>query len=129
MSRHLVQHLARTFVLTKSGKSQYKNLTLISFQSIPSQGKPLVEYVDGKSSSPSIMESIVHQPPKELQKKSLEVDVARAPLLQIQLLSNDNNISKKSDNDVIKYEDGNPEIMEKKITLHKIPLLPMIGPC
>jgi len=86
---------------------------LKSFQSIPSQGKPLGEHADGKSSTPLFMDSIVHQPPNELQKKSLEVDVARAPLPQIQLLPNDNNISKKSDNDVVKSDDGNPEILEK----------------
>ncbi|XP_039684728.1 uncharacterized protein [Medicago truncatula] len=88
---------------------------LKSFQSIPSQGKPLGEYADGKSSTPLFMDSIVHQPPNELQKKSLELDVACAPLPQIQLLPNDNNISKKSDNDVVKSDDGNPEILEKII--------------
>jgi len=50
---------------------------LKSFQSIASQGKPIGEYVDGKSSFPSFMESNVHQIPY------------------------DYNISKKSDNDTV----------------------------
>ncbi|RHN46950.1 putative meiosis arrest female protein [Medicago truncatula] len=85
---------------------------LKSFQFLPSQGNPLGEYADGKPSFPSL-ESNVHRPPDELQKKSLEVDVTHAPLLQIQLPPNDSNISKKSDNDIVKSDDVNPEIMEK----------------
>ncbi|RDX88222.1 hypothetical protein CR513_30214, partial [Mucuna pruriens] len=100
---------------------------LKSFQPGPSQGRPVGKYVDGKSSSPVLVERHVCQPPNELRKSSVAcnkvVDVADAQKSETQLLPKDNKDSKakmdslkmtsqkSSDNDTVRSEDGNGHTM------------------
>ncbi|KAK7330596.1 hypothetical protein VNO77_24792 [Canavalia gladiata] len=104
---------------------------LKSFQPVPSQGKPIEEYVDGKS---SFVERHVH-PPNELQKSSAAsdsvVDVANAQQSEFQLPPKDNKVSKAkmgslkmtsqkpSDSDIVRSDskDASHKILEKHTTL------------
>ncbi|RDX69329.1 hypothetical protein CR513_51571, partial [Mucuna pruriens] len=87
-----------------------------SFQPVTSQVKPVVEYVDAKSSL-SLVERRVPQPPNELQKSSLcsvkVVDMSTAQLSKIQppLKS-----KSSSDDDIFESEDASHKIQEKYTT-------------
>ncbi|XP_020210769.1 uncharacterized protein LOC109795685 [Cajanus cajan] len=103
-----------------------------SFQPVPSQGKTIGEYVDGKSSFPSSVERHEFQPQNELQKYSLAsekvADVADAQIPKIQPPSMENKFSKtkigslktrskkSSGNDNFKSEDASHKIVEKHTT-------------
>ncbi|KAH1112537.1 hypothetical protein AAZX31_04G197400 [Glycine max] len=103
-----------------------------SFQPVPPQVKTIGEYVNSKSSFPSLVERHEFQPQNELQKSSLAsekiVDVANAQLPEIQQPSKEIKFSKtktssfksrskkSSDNDNVKFEDASHTIVEKHTT-------------
>lgn len=100
-----------------------------SFQQVPSLGKPIKEYVDGKSSYPPLVERHASQPLNELQNSSLGsekvVGVADAQLSEIKLPPKDNEhpktkacsskirLKQSPDNDIVRPEDVSHKISEK----------------
>ncbi|KAL2339413.1 hypothetical protein Fmac_007353 [Flemingia macrophylla] len=104
-----------------------------SFEPVPSQGKTSGEYVDGKSSFPSVIESHEFVPQNKLQKYSLAgekvVEMVNAQLPEIQQPSKENKFSKtkmgslktrskkSSGNGNVMSEDASHKIVEKHTTL------------